>query len=293
MTPEEYAAQQALITASTAAYVQRLASMFTGPALTMRGWLDFLRAIFPVVQRNYTQAAELGRKFYDSQRTKHHAYLPANERLLGELKFEWFVQNMEPARGDLSREDAPQQAVAKTVLTAVREVEMAGRRQIIGAVNNDPEQILQGWARVATGRETCAWCLMLISRGAELNHKGNFAYSAAETAGLILDETTALDLWSESGQSLEEFKKVTKPYIEKWHTGCDCMAVPVFDINNWPGRDQAKRAMQLWIDAGKEADKLMQSGESRTQNTNTETLNALRRRLERGDVSMYDYAFAA
>ena len=293
MTPEEYAAAQAAITAGLGAYVQRIAGLFTGPVLTARQWLDFLAMLFPEVQRRYSESAALGRDFYDSQRRKFHPTLDRNERLLSELDFKQFVQNMEPSRKELSQADSPNYAPAKVAMTAVREVEMAARRQIIGAVKNDPEPVLQGWARVATGSETCAWCLMLISRGAYVNHKGNFAYAEAATAGIALDDETVLDLWKESGGDLEKFREETEDYIEEWHTGCDCLAVPVFDVENWPGRDSALRAMQLWIDAGKEADRLIESGEARTKNVNKETLNALRRRLDRGDITMSNYAVAA
>lgn len=190
--------------------------------------------------------------------------------------------------------DSPRVAVDKVALTAVREVEMAARRQIIGAVKNDPEpQILQGWARVATGRETCAWCLMLISRGAELNHKGNFAYAEAATAGLSLDDETAIDLFNEAGGDLQKFREETEEYIEQWHVGCDCLVVPVFDIQNWVGREAALEAQQLWIEASNEAGALIASGKARSKNRNNETLNALRRRLDRGEITVPSYALAA
>ena len=316
MTPEQYAASQAAITAGLAAYTRRLASLFTGPVLSARDWLELLRLLFPEVQRRYEQSAILGRDFYDSQRRKYHPELDRNERFLSETRFEWFVQNMEPTRRDMSRADSPASAVTKVALAAVREVEMAGRRQIIAAVNNDPvledkiDELVDsepqkvgpvlGWARVATGRETCAWCLMLISRGAELNHKGNFAYAEAATAGINLDDETALDLWNEAGGNIDKFKELLydedqedDTYMEKWHVGCDCLAVPVFDIENWPGKSQAQRALELWIDASKEASQLIKDGEARTNNKARETLNALRRRLERGDISMSTYALAA
>lgn len=297
MTPEEYAAAQYLITAGIATYVQRVATFFMVPSLGPREWLDFLRMIFPEVQKRYNQSAELGRRFYDAQRKQHHPELLRNERLLSELKFEWFVQNMTPAKKDMSRADSPPSAAAKAAMSAVREVEMAGRRQVLGAVKNDAEPVLQGWARVATGRETCAFCLMLISRGVELNHKGNLAYRAAETSGINLDDVTAISAFNEAGGDpatfLKNLREDSKDNVEEWHTGCDCIAVPVFDLENWPGRDQAARALQLWIDAGWEAKKLIDSGESRTKNTGKETLNALRRRISGGDFSMSDYAAAA
>ncbi|WP_443678308.1 VG15 protein, partial [Mycolicibacterium gadium] len=161
--------------------------------------MSLLQILFPEVQRRYAEAAALGRDFYDFQREQHHPGLPRNERFLSELEWKWFVRNMEPARKGMSQADSPQSAVTRTVLTTVREVEMAGRRQIIGAVKNDPApQIVQGWARVATGRETCAWCLMLISRGPE--------YTQASTAGIALDDETVLDLYREANFDLEKFR---------------------------------------------------------------------------------------
>ncbi|UXE05434.1 capsid maturation protease [Mycobacterium phage Duplo] len=275
-----------MITAGLAGYVQRFASLFIRPALSIAEWLRLLQVLFPEVQRRYAEAADLGRDFYDSQRRLHHPELPRNERLRSDLQWEWFVRNMEPARKGLSQADSPQAAVTKLTLATVREVEMAGRRQIIGAVKNDPApQVVKGWARVATGRETCAWCLMLISRGPE--------YLSADSGGLHLDTETVVDLWNEAGRDLEKFREETKPHIEEWHAGCDCLVVPVFDVENWPGKAAQERALQLWIDAGKEASQLIASGKARSKNENKETINALRRRLYRGEFAMSDYALAA
>ena len=347
MTPEEYALAQGVITAGLASYIQRVAGLFTGQALSLKQWLEFLSFIFPEVRRSYVESATLGRSFYDSQRSIFHPDLGRNDTYVSDINFDWFVKNMEPARRGMSQEDSPKSAVSKLVLASVREVEMGARRQIIRAVNDDqqlvdkldgfgeqreitvdfsmldrpsdtvadvkrgierpesrPEPLSEsrpviGWARVATGRETCAWCLMLISRGAELNHKGNFAYSAANAGGIDLDDETALDLYKEAGGDLDKFRELLydeeaeESRMEQWHAGCDCLVVPVFDLNNWPGRKAAKEALQLWVDASKEAAKLIESGESRTSNKGTETLNALRRRLYRGEISMSDYAVAA
>lgn len=304
MTPEEYAVAQAAVTAGLGAYVSRVASLFTGSVLTIREWLDLLKYLFPEVQRRYAESAALGREFYDSQRLIHHPELPRNDRPLTELKFEWFVENMEPARKEMSQSDSPRTAVTKLALTAVREVEMAGRRQVIGAVNNDDEvteklkrdiaetrsdepesRKVLGWARVATGRETCAWCLMLISRGPK--------YLEASSAGLNLDDTTVQDIYNEVGGDLVKFGEEIEEDMEKWHAGCDCLVVPVFDRQSWPGRAAQQQALQLWAEAGREADRLIAAGESRTKNVNKETINALRRRLERGEVQMINYAIAA
>ncbi|EHB44145.1 hypothetical protein MycrhDRAFT_6895 [Mycolicibacterium rhodesiae JS60] len=288
--------------------------------------MQLLQTLFPEVQRRYAEAAALGRDFYDSQRALHHPELPRHEMLRSELQFKWFVKNMEPARKEMSRVDTPKSAVTKMALTAVREVEMAPRRQIIGAINNDIEleqlqsvasaksfrevlndlarssapetipqrtpslepveqRVVRGWARVATGRETCAWCLMMISRGPK--------YIGTDSAGLRLDEETVVDLFREAGGDLEKFRDEVDDHMEEWHAGCDCLVVPVFDVENWPGKAAQVRAEQLWIDATKEARKLIDAGKSRSKNLNLETQNALRRRLYSGELSMSNYALAA
>ncbi|AAN01768.1 capsid maturation protease [Mycobacterium phage SoYo] len=278
MTLEEYAAQQAVISSALANYVMRWAKFFANPALSVAEWLRFLELLWPEVQRRYEESAALARTFYDAQRALHHPELDPNERLLSELRFEWFVQNMEPARVKFSQEEAGDAGVAQVALRAVREVEMAGRRQIIGAVKDDPApRIIRGWARVATGRETCAWCLMLISRGP--------VYLGATNAGLDLDDDSAAEMIA-AGEDVSE-------YMEQWHAGCDCKVVPVFKVDDWPGLEAQKRALRLWIDAGREASRLIESGKARTNNMNKETQNALRRRLERGEVRMSEFAAAA
>jgi hypothetical protein len=90
-----------------------------------------------------------------------------------------------------------------------------------------------------------------------------------------------------------KFREETKDHVEEWHTGCDCLAFPVFDKENWPGKAAKERAEKLWIDASIEARKLIDSGEARSDNLNKETQNALRRRLYRGEIAMSNYAFAA
>ncbi len=287
MNPEEYAAQQALISAAIARYVLQFAKFFVRPVLGLTEWLNLMTLLFPEVQRQREESAALAREFYDSQRGLHHPRLPRNDRPLEGTEFRTFVENMEPARKKMSLEDSPQDAVASLALRAVREVENAGRQQIIHAVTNDPEtDIVRGWARVATGRETCAWCLMLVSRGP--------VYQGASTAGLDLDDTSAKQMIA-AGEDVSEF-------MEQWHDGCDCKVVPVFKRTAWPGEREAKKAEKLWIDASKEARRILDAnpdkkslvnGEWIPTTLNRETINTLRRRLERGDVSMADLAIAA
>ncbi|AFU20640.1 capsid maturation protease [Mycobacterium phage Chupacabra] len=276
MTPEEYTAAQAALSAAVAQYVLRLGRLFLAPRLSLTDWIGFLEVLFPEIYQRRLEAAEIARSFYDSERQRHGR--PPHPRYLVEYDFPEFVADMEPTRDKMSRNDAPEAALGEVALRAVRNVEMAGRKQILRAVENDPQpELVRGWARVATGRETCAWCLMLISRGP--------VYLSARSAGFDVDNEQATEIFA-AGEDVSE-------YMREWHTGCDCKVVPVYDRKNWPGYDEWKRAERLWIDAGREASRLIESGEARTRNMNKETQNALRRRLERGDITMTEFAVAA
>lgn len=359
MTPEEYAAQQAIISAAIARYVLSLAQFVTRPALAVSEWLRLLELIFPEISRRRDQSAALARTFYDSQREQFHPELPRNERPLEGTGFREFVSNMDPVRERMSQADSPQDAVAALALRAVREVENAGRQQTIHAVKNDddlkaflervrrgtpqetpvePEPspvieapaanerrqtnsrtinlierwaevnasrdetprpvlgydgepvrrsstLIQGWARVATGRETCAWCLMLVSRGP--------VYGAAARAGLDLEDDEAQEMIA-AGEDV-------RPFMEQWHTGCDCKVIPVFDRENWYGKEAADRALELWNEATKEAISLEDTGlvhksgkkKGRPFTRNELAINALRRRLERGEISTSEFAALA
>ncbi|AVP41776.1 capsid maturation protease [Mycobacterium phage Snazzy] len=292
MSPEEYAAAQLLISAAVVRHVRNVAGFFAQPALTMFDWLRLLDLLFPEIQRRRTEASVLARRFYDSQRAQHHPDLPRNDRPLEGTTFEKFVENMDPARERMQQADTRGDALTHLTLRAVREVENAGRQQIIHAVENDPEpRVLRGWARVATGRETCAWCLMLISRGP--------TYVRAETAGLDLDTEHALELFE--NKDLETYFADISGEIKQWHPGCDCKVIPVFRNEDWFGKEAADRALDLWGEATKEAIALEdeglvhKSGKNKGQpfTRNELAINALRRRLERGEISAQQYAALA
>jgi hypothetical protein len=89
-----------------------------------------------------------------------------------------------------------------------------------------------GWARVATGRETCSWCLMLVSRGP--------VYRFAENAGAKLTDSEVRALGA-----------AAKIPMDQWHPGCDCTVVPVFDKTNWPGKQAADKALAQWKQASR------------------------------------------
>lgn len=303
MTPEEYAAAQLAISAAVAKYVESFAQFIVvaGQSLSLVHWAKSLELLFPVVQQGRWDSAVLGRQFYDDQRALHFPDLPRHDRFIENYEFSDFVFDMEPVRQDLMEIRSSRDAVEHLALRAVRSVENGARRQIIQAVESDADvadelsedklrkksKTVQGWARVATGRETCAWCLMLISRGP--------VYMDAVTAGLDLDHLSAVEMHL-NGEDISD-------YMEQWHTGCDCKVVPVFKNEDWPGMEAAAKAEKLWIEATNEAQRLRQeepdrvyvSGKNKGKpvTLNDDVINALRRKLSRGEIRPEDFAFVA
>lgn len=126
---------------------------------------------------------------------------------------------------------------------------------------------VKGWARVATGERTCAWCLMLVSRGP--------VYKSTYDAGLDMEDYLAVQLYDNG-------KKFKKSDMNQWHPGCDCKVVPVFDTRSWPGREEAEKALEMWYEADAEAREIIENDPKLTlSDLNRETQNALRRRLYR------------
>jgi hypothetical protein len=268
--------------------------------------------------------------------------------LLEPYEFDWFVKSMDPVRESMSREGSPESALAATALRVVREVENAGRRQIIHAVREDQqleqkiaeggepvrqkmtlppelkrelldilaggetservtwggqtvEQIkdtpveraalVKGWARVATGRETCAWCLMLVSRGP--------VYEGAESAGLDLPDEVAAKMFGDA--DMEDYYADITGYMDEWHVGCDCKVVPVFDVMNWVGREASQRAYSLWRKAVEKADDALEADPDKEYYSqkkgywlpttrNREAINQLRKMLASGEIDSQEWA---
>lgn len=321
-TTEQYAAAQAAITAAVVAYVLSFAKYFAAPVLTAAQWVNFLSLLFPEVARGREEAARSARDFYDAERARFEPDLPPNARLLERYEFDWFVEAMEPLRVRMQAENTPERVVAQLALRAAREVENAGRRQIIGAVEED-EQLaeviqfrrtspkrVQAWARVATGAETCAWCLMLVSRGP--------VYMGADTAGakgnytdLELAQLYQADEKSYAAELGKRNPETGKRYnMDDWHDGCDCLVVPVFDKKNWAGFDAWKRAEKLWTDASKKARAELEANPDKKYysfkgprpgqppgwyptNLNRETINQLRKMIDEGEISSREWAALA
>lgn len=284
MDVEEYAALQAEITAALVSNVVRIVNLFRAPRLSILDWRRLLEMLFPFVQEARQKSAELGRRFYDEQRELHHPELPVNEVYLGEYKLDWFIEAMFPSRQRFLEPGATEEEVAEIALRASKEVENGARKQIIRSVESDEPRIVEGWARVATGRETCEFCLTMISRGP--------VYRSARSAGIRASNNDARDLW------LKGDDKAMEELMRRWHPGCDCKVVPVFDKLDWPGMEEADKALQIWNHYTKLVNKDPkirqpqhgnQNGTNFRWTKNQAIMAAIRRALYSGEIDIRDF----
>lgn len=100
-----------------------------------------------------------------------------------------------------------------------RHVVAAGRNAVADAAHNGSAKFLNsgapahvGYARVLSGRESCAFCTMLASRGA------------------VYQEDTV----------------ITRKDGRRYHDGCDCIPVLVVEGEPWQGQEEAEKLSELW-----------------------------------------------
>lgn len=121
----------------------------------------------------------------------------------------------------------------------------------------------KSWARVLTGAENCAFCVMLASRGP--------VYRSADDAGR-LDASEMLDDADAGG------------YVNTYHSGCDCLVVPVYSWKSWPGRDSWLEAKRIYDAAAKEELALPEDERTQADNFMIGALDKyLRRHRDDGD----------
>lgn len=258
-----YVAAQANIVARVVRIILAVFLPFRGVEVSDFTWVSILRSIFPQVEQARRESAILAREFYDSQRELQTGEDDRFDIDLPSYEFEWFEEAMRPSRNAFRVIDTTEGEIAQAALRVAKEVENGGRRTIRNGAESDPKQ--PGWARVATGAETCGFCMMLVSRGP--------VYDTARDAGAKVDDRTAMQMIDEDG-----FFARTE-LMTRWHPGCDCKLVPVFNRKNWPGREQYLEMRQLWKDV---------TGDF----TGRDKLNAFRRAIENNQIESADFAAA-
>lgn len=244
-------------------------------------WLSILRLLFSLLRPAAVAVSEDYRKMFDAEHAKAFPgeELPAVNLVVPE--FEHFVADMEDVRHQMSKADTSDYEVVNASLRVARTAENSGRLTIRRAVDEltqkyidkgfsesdarafaadderrrvrgstMPQGRIIGWARVPTGKETCGFCWMLASRGP--------VYGSAESGGAkhVSGDPVAAD------------------YTGGWHTGCDCKVVPVFNLDDWQGRNRYLAAEELWK-------------ESTVGFHGKEAVNAFRRAVERGELENY------
>jgi len=264
----EYRQVQDSITARALRSILAILFPWKTVQVTRSAWLSILSALFPIVVESRRQSAILARQFYDEDRI-NHGDTDRFDIDLPDYEWEWFINAMEPSYEAFVHGDMSDGQFAQTGLRAIKEVENAGRKELIKAVRDENSQTGSrvGWARVATGRETCAFCLMLVSRGP--------VYESREAADFSEDTEKAMELLDQGAD-----KATLRELMTRWHPGCDCIAVPVRDINFWEGRDAWKEAEDIWYRTTKNF-------------YGVDKLNAFRRAIERGEVEPQEFAVAA
>lgn len=216
-------------------------------------WRNMLTLLFMFVEPATKRSAEYGRRLYDEERARLFPHLNRNDVFLATPSFEQFEASMEPFRKKFSAPNTPESEVTKAAGQIAQVVENSARYTIQKAVRDpDPElddliasqpkqgkrpAIVRGWARVATGAETCGFCLMLVSRGA--------VYSSAKAAGSKLSD--------QETKQMAGAKELTSDHMNQWHPNCDCKVVPVFRLDDWDGMERQQAAEKLWYEATKNA----------------------------------------
>lgn len=167
----------------------------TKPELARDALLEFM----PMLAQEYGDvAATAAAEWYEAQRAAQVGGSYA--AVLGDVVPDAQVQgSVRYAAGHLFGDD-PAQTLA-LLSGALQRFVLTGARSTIGA-NAGRDRGRPTFARVPTGRKTCAWCEMLASRG--------FVYLSKETAGIISDD---------------------------YHNDCDCMVVSSWDKPSIDGYD--------------------------------------------------------
>lgn len=123
----------------------------------------------------------------------------------------------------------PQVALSKMAGAAQKMVADTGRETIARAV--DADQFARGWVRVPTGAYTCPFCAMMCARSAD----GSATYKNRATAG-----GSANDRFVGAG----EFK---------FHSNCDCIAVPILSGQVYEPDEQIKQWDALYRKSTRDA----------------------------------------
>ncbi|GAA2812862.1 hypothetical protein [Saccharopolyspora taberi] len=219
----QYSSRQAGIVRRLARAILRLLSPFRAQALTEQQYNVLLGQMYDLVDDARRESAKAAREFFDTQWNAELPDADTPDVDLAAYRPEWFEAAMRPLKPQLTSRNTPRETIARASQVATKEAENGGRRTIIRAVETNKR--LVGWARYDPEPPTCAFCLMLISRGPVYTSESAANYKTRKAK-------------TYRGNDRETF-----------HPGCTCKVVPVFSRDRWEGRDQYRDAEKLWQDA--------------------------------------------
>lgn len=197
-------------------------------------WAGLMRILYEAVENARYDAARVAREFYDAKRIEHVG--ETRDVFLSTYSFDQFLESMEPIRQRVERRELTGNELANEIANiSVKEVEGGARRTLIRAIESDP--IEPRWARYDPEPPTCAFCTMLISRGP--------VYLSARSAGFGGENQQAMEILEREGS------RAILKLMTRFHDGCTCVVIPVFDEDNWEGREQYEAAERLWREATK------------------------------------------
>lgn len=164
-------------------------------------------------------------------------------------EFDEFASEDERARherGSVTLEgfDEALAAVNDSADEALRRADAAA--EDVADVQDAPRLRPVGWARVLQGRWSCGFCIMLAARGP--------VYSSADAAQLVAAEAgkKSRDGGFLSRRARTELRKRSP---RAFHEHCDCIVVPVFDPENWSGRDEQQRLAKFYRETVEKEDR--------------------------------------
>ena len=220
MRPEQYQALRARSSLDLLNALRPLARLLR-PRPSLATWEAWVQAAYPAVYRARLEHHAHAQRFYleeRADRTGATDTTPVPLRNYAPEALDTGLREHVKPRLDALEEDAPVPTVIVTEAldVAERHGAAAGRDAIVDAARHDRRAL--GYARATVGLENCAFCLMLVSRGP-----------------VYKDQNSAL---------------LRDGAFEPYHDRCDCIAVPVYDRNNWPGRDEYLEMEAAWREHG-------------------------------------------
>ncbi|WP_433597915.1 hypothetical protein ACQPXH_19180 [Nocardia sp. CA-135953] len=122
-------------------------------------------------------------------------------------------------------EPTPEEVLARLSRKTQRLIMQPARDTIVESAERDPADAR--WARVPKGEVTCAFCLVMASRGA-----------------VYTSRAAAVSVIGRRGRT-----RGKRALGEDYHDFCDCEAVPMWDDDDWPEHYDPDALYETYLEA--------------------------------------------